>query len=557
MNLLRVWNDRGGGGGPRRDRFLVALICAVVFVRVVYVLSYPLIIEGDGETYYALLLESRAHLLHATGYVFFSLPILLLANLLGTEPANLLGYFQHALSAAAVTVLYLALKRIVPRWISFLICLPLGIDAQLVAAAGTTRPEFLQADILILVISSAVFGLTSASQRAKTLFYLGAGVLGVAGYLTKYNFLPALAFCLVPLFDGELQWKSRFWMLGKACLGGMVLFVVFIATFHYPTTGSFQLNLEHGWIHILKLKEADIPLLPTNGIATQKYIVLSDSLPAMGAGPGPWKKIDEVPDAVRAPFRQKWSALLATNDAGSVREALAASEKGGTAYHHPNSFMPIYYYLGLKEGEKLLRAVFLEGVRGYSGRYFSNVRKSLIQSAVFSNVYLPYQPIPGVYQPSPLFKWARPPFLSARAGFYKAVDWAVATPEQLATLADQIWYPGARLFSFLSFIKYIPTSCLWIVMLAGFVLLPVFVARHRRLRLAETLFILVALALFGEMIFAAALFVFRSKELVLCQPLIYLMMGLSLSLWVEFISTSRRSTEQIGQSGGEAKSADI
>ena len=556
MNLLRVRNERGGGG-LGRDWFLAVLVCAVVLVRIIYLVSYPLIIEGDGETYYALLLESQAHLLHATGYIFFSLPISLLANLLGIEPANLLPYFQQAFSVASVTVLYLALRRIVPRWVSFLICLPLGIDAQMVAAAGTTRPEFLQADILMLVISSAIFGLTSVGLRAKTLFYLGTGVLGVAGYLTKYNFLPALAFCLVPLFDGGLQWKSRFWMFGKSCLGGMALFVVFIATFHYPTTGSFQLNLEHGWIHILKLGEADIPLLPTNGIATQKYIVLSDSLPPMGAGPGPWKKIDEVPDAVRAPYRQKWSALLATNDAVSVREALAASEKTRTSYHHPDSFTPIYYYLGLKEGEKLLRDVFLEGVRGYSGRYLSNVRKSLIQSAVFSNAYLPYQPVPGVYQPSPLFKWARPPFLSARARFYKAVDWAVATPAQLAPLAAQIWYPGARLFSFLSFIKYIPTSCLWIVMLAGFVVLPVFVARNRRLRPAEMLFILTAVALFGEMIFAAALFVFRSKELVLCQPLIYLMMGLSVSFWVEFMSTSRRPTEQIGQSGGEAKSADI
>jgi hypothetical protein len=538
MNLPRTWPKRAGAA-LRRDWFLVILVSSVLLVRTVYILSYPFHIEGDGETYYALLQASQAHLLHATGYIFFSLPIRLLATLLGTEPANLLLYFQQAFSAASVTVLYLALKRVIPRWIGFLVCLPLGIDAQMVAAAGTTKPEFLQADFLMLLVSSATFGLTSVGHRNKTIFYLGAGVLGMAGYLTKYNFLPMLAFCLVPLFDAGLQWKSRFRMLGGSCLGATVLFVAFFSTFHYPTTRSLQLNLEHGWIHVLKLKEANIPILPANGIATQKYIVLSESLPPLGSLEA-WTKMDGVPVAVRAPFREKWGPLLATNDAGSVRDALNASPQRRTTYYELDSFGPVYHHLGLKEAEHLLHNVFLEGVRRYPERYLSNIRTGFIQSAVFSKVYMPYLPVPGVYQPSALFKWSRPHFLSARARFYKSVDWSVATPAELERLAAQIWYPGARLFSFLSFIKYIPTFCLWVVMLAGFVVVPAFVSRYRRVRPVETLLLLAAAALLGEMSFAALLFVFRSKELMLCQPLIYLMIGLSVSLWVAFASTGDR-----------------
>ena len=172
-------NRRRGTGG--RDWFVVGLVGAMLFVRLIYLFSYPFLIEGDGETYYQLLLESQAHLLHATGYVFFSLPLRLLAKLVGTEPANLLLFSQQAFSAAAVATLYLALKRLVPRWISFLACLPLGIDAQLVAAAGTTRPEFLQAAVLMLLVSAAIFGLTSDRPQRKTIFYFGMGVLAVAG----------------------------------------------------------------------------------------------------------------------------------------------------------------------------------------------------------------------------------------------------------------------------------------------------------------------------------------------------------------------------------------
>jgi hypothetical protein len=395
----------------------------------------------------------------------------------------------------------------------------------------------------MLLVSSAIFGLTSVSHRHKTIFYLGAGVLGMAGYLTKYNFLPMLAFCLVPLLDGGLPWQSRFRMLGGSCLGAAVLFVVFLSTFHYPTTRSLQLNLEHGWIHVLKLKEANIPILPDNGIATQKYIILSESLPPIGSLEA-WKKMDGIPDAVRAPFREKWGPLLATNDAGYVRDALNASPQRRPTYYQPDSFGPIYYHLGLKEAENLLRDVFLEGVRRYPDRYLSNIRTTFSQSAAFSEAYKPYLPVPGVYQPSALFKWSRPPFLSARARFYKSVDWSVATPAELERLAAQIWYPGARFFSFLSFIKYIPTICLWIVMLAGFVVVPICLSRYRRVRPAETLLTLAAAALLGEMSFAAVLFVFRSKELMLCQPLIYMMMGLSVSLWVEFVSTRRQPAPQ-------------
>ena len=542
VNALTAWTKRAIVQ-LCRDRFLVILVGAILFVRIVYLFSYPFLIEGDGETYYQLLLESQAHLLHATGYIFFSLPLTLLAKLAGTEPANLLLYFQQAVSMASVTALSSALRRLVPRWIGFLTCLPLGIDAQMVAAAGTTRPEFLQANILLLLISSAIFGLTSERGHRKTIFYMGTGVFTVAGYLTKYNFLPSLVFCLLPLFDNGLRWKSRWWMLAKSGLGGALLLLLFLTTFHYPTTGSLRLNLVHGWIHLFKLKHAGIPILPANGLATQKYIVLSESLPQFSAGPGPWKKINEVPEAVRAPFRQRWSAFLATDDAQEVRasfDSLGPPEQRRANYHEAAACAPIYYYLGLEEGEKLLRAVFWEGVRGYSGRYLSSVWTALVLSADFSAHYQPYLPVPGVYEPPGFVKSSRTPILAARTRVFKAVDWSVAQPKDLAALADQIWYPGASLFPFLAFIKYIPVSCLWIVMSAGLVAAVVSIFRRRGLRAKETLLFLTAAALFGQMTFCALVQFFRMKELILCQPLIYLVTGLSISLWVEFASRARQ-----------------
>jgi hypothetical protein len=220
-------------------------------------------------------------------------------------------------------------------------------------------------------------------------------------------------------------------------------------------------------------------------------------------------------------------------------DKLSSSESQRANYYDPNAFSVVYYYLGLPEAEKLLRAVFWEGVHGYSRQYLANVWKELVHSANFSAHYEPYLPAPGVYEPGNFFKFPGMPRPAAPPRVFKAVDWSIAQPKDLAALATQIWFPGARLFSWLAFMKLIPTSFLWIVMLAGFPLLPIFRARHRGLRPAQTILILTAVALFGEMSFSAVLFIFRNKELILCQPLIYLMMGLSVSLWVERAASSR------------------
>lgn len=111
-----------------QDRLLLLLLGSALLVRTPYILTYPFFIEGDGYTYYELIVAGRSHLLHATGYVFFSQIPRLLAGLLGIKLASLLAYLQQGGSIASVIVLYVALRRIVPRWSSFIICLPLGVD---------------------------------------------------------------------------------------------------------------------------------------------------------------------------------------------------------------------------------------------------------------------------------------------------------------------------------------------------------------------------------------------------------------------------------------------
>jgi hypothetical protein len=417
----------------------------------------------------------------------------------------------------------------------------LGVDTQIVVAAGTTRPEFFQADLMILLMSSAILGFTTSIGRLKTSFYFAAGFFFTAGYITKYNFLPAIIFCLVPIFDRELNWRGCLRMMAVTGAGATLLFLGFIAGFHYPTTGSLHLNLEHGWLHFMKLQEAAIPLIPANGIATKKYMVLSDQLPALGAGPGPWRKIDEVPDEIRAPFRREWTGLLNSEDPAyvqSVFERFALSEHPEKAYESSVALFPIYYDLGLTEGERLLGDVFWEAVRAYPRQYLAHVWTSLLSGANYSTQYMPYLPVPGVYEPVSFFKFSKLTILPFRTRVFQAVDWSLMRPEDLAA---QIWYPGAQLFSWLAFFKSLPSPLIWMINVAGLAVLPFLVARRRHFRNAGLLLVLATIVLLGELSLSAVLFVFRMKELILCQPLIYVTAGISIAISVEYIKSCLRT----------------
>lgn len=533
----------------RADRYLLALGIVVVAVHALFIVSFPFYIEGDGYTYFDLLGDVHSHLLHATGYVFLFSPVGLLFSLFDADLADFLMFAQHLLSALTAIVLYLALRRITLRPVAFGVSLLVGVDTQLVAAAGTTRPEFLQADLLALMVSAGIFALTAADPSGKRSWYRAVGALLMAGYLTKYNFVAAFVFLMIPVFDRQLAWRRRAVMVGWCTGAAAVFLAVFVAAFHYPTTRSLRLNLEHGWIHLLKLGAAGIPLSPESGLATQKYVVLSHELPPMGAGPEPWRKIGQVPDADREPYRAEWLPFLDSTDSdyvGQVYERVVLPPEEGSEvsaeparnYLEPGAFYTLYYHLGLRETEALLRDVFWEGLRNHGDLYASHVRSELLGSAAFARNYIPYLPVPDLNEPTEsFFDLATNGFFGERRRIVRMVDESLFPRDALA--AD-IWRPGARAFSFLAFLRYVPPVLLWGLMLGGLVPLCVGCARRRSLAPVEAVFLLSFAALLGVISFSALLFVFRMKELILAQPLIYLVSGTAVSMWASWLAGGSR-----------------
>lgn len=518
----------------RADPWLCALTAALLAVRILYWQSYPFVVEGDGTGYYELICRGRSSLLHASGYPFFAQPVRWLAAPSDLEPALLLRYANQLFVVAALLCAYLGLRRLVTRSAAFAPCLLLGVDTQLVVAAGTARPEFAQAALLLMQVAAVAFAFTGASERTKLRWHTAAGALFAAGYVTKFNHLAAAPLLLAPLLDTGLPaLRTRVRALLRPLAAGVLLLAVFLLGFHRPTTGTFHLNLEHGWIYLNHvLRRADIPPAPDNGPATRTYLVLARELPEVRPGCHIWASLDAIPARERAPHRERWGALLAGRNHAAVAaefEPLAGAPLPAEDYLLPRRFCPLYQHLGLLETEELLADVLWEGIRRHPDRYLAGVLRESAAALDPAGSYWPYLPVPGVGGAPERFDRSPTDLLGPRAAYRYVANWQ-GHDESYRLLAGDLWAPGARCFALLAFFRHVPALLLWPLVLAGLVPAALALVRRRALPAAARLHLLVLAALLGLLSAAAVLLTFRPKELLAVQPLLYVAAGLSLAL---------------------------
>lgn len=522
---MKLWRD---------DPLLQVLVVMMLAVRVLNLWAYPFLIGGDGVNYFHMLRDGHSSLIHASGYCWVFQPLAMLSDLLRATTGSdlfaleyVLRFVQPAISLTIVVVLYLAMRRLLPRALCFVMCLVIGTDALLVTATTTSQPEWLQAHLVLLVVAVMVLAATSVGSGIQYRYYLAGGAAAVLAYLCKYNALPCVVLLALPVVDPVMNRLAKLKAMAAVTMGGLAVYLLFLFSFHYPTTGTPRLNLEHGWIHTQKLGYAGIPIAPNNGIATQKYLVLIDQLEPTFAGPGPWESIDRIDPAARQAARERYQPLLEASDPAEVRRLFEAAKPAlppARDPYDPNTFTTIYASLGLYEAEQLLGQMFREGVMAHPGKYFKNVRQTFWNAIQFQQNYQGFHPLWGAAPPDHFDQagWA-----SGQAGdavFMTGNSTAASKWRQV------IWTPGAKVMGWLT-LGRIPSALLVGAMIVG---LPAIVWRlisGGKPTLMQRLYVLVLMALLGLFAFSALVYVFRNKELVLAMPLVYLAMGLSVASW--------------------------
>src|SRR5436190_19114986 len=184
------------------DPWLLAVVVVLLAIRTLYVASFPFVVESDVYTYYHLLRQPHSSLIHASGYCLLFWPAKVVAAGLGCSTAAVLSIVQQLVSVVAAAVLHVGLRAVLWRWLAAAVSLLVGGDILFVTAAGTSRPEFLEAALIMVLIGLVLLALTRRDLRSKRRLYTGAGVVFAVAFVTKYNCLPCGVLLLAPLCDG-------------------------------------------------------------------------------------------------------------------------------------------------------------------------------------------------------------------------------------------------------------------------------------------------------------------------------------------------------------------
>src|SRR5688572_5160187 len=97
-----------------------ALVVSLLVVRGLYVLSYPILSEGDGFYYFHLmLLPFRSSLIHAPGYPFLFSWAGWLDRAFSMNAGEILRIVQHLFVIMAWVGFFKVAKRVVPVGVAF------------------------------------------------------------------------------------------------------------------------------------------------------------------------------------------------------------------------------------------------------------------------------------------------------------------------------------------------------------------------------------------------------------------------------------------------------
>jgi hypothetical protein len=492
-----------------RDPALLALLVTGFVARLLALWTWPFLVEGDGADYVERLVEGQSSLLQASGYVFFLRPVAWVAALTGADVAVLLRHTLPWLGLAVVVVLYLSLRAVIGRATAGAACIVLAVDPLQLAAASTSRPEYLQLCWWTLVIAATAHCVARTARSGIRGHALLGACLGAA-FLTKFNSLALAPFALAAVLAGAIPWRQRV-RRALAVGGGFgAVLAVFLVAFHRPSTGTWSLNRGVGWHRMCNLATLGVRVHPEAGPATALAHRIVLDLPPVAPGAGPFRHVRAVPAAVRQPFVARWDALL---DEPQQLASAAPVRHGDTAegtvdLRDPTAFCRLYHFLGLRATERLLAEVYVEALRRDPADAWSGFAVRLDDGARLWRHYVSYLPTSASH--------ATGAFAGARRSVLRLAD--APAPVVQREVAPHAWEGGAAVLGALALLPRIPASIVWAALAAG-LLRHVLVRRPGTSTAAWLAFGCLASAI-ALVLFSALALSFRLKELIAALPLI-------------------------------------
>lgn len=512
---------------PARRPGWAWLAIAIVFViQMLFAYTYPLNhLGGDTPGYEALLLTHSSSLVFAPGYTALASAPLRNDTLHAIAKENLpwfretLQLGQHLFEIFCLAVLLIVLARVYNRLTAFLAVLIAGTSARAMGVNSSVSPEWLQADLLILAFSFAVLAFHTPQNRLrKWLLYCAAFGAFTWCVLTKFNAIVFLPGLLAFFLFEKTSWSRRARLFLAAALFGFANYAAVLLAIHQPATGSFALTRDRSWVLMTKLETVYGRTLPyPQGIATKRWLALSSVLPPSYevASGEIFMNVDSVSPAIRTPMRQKYGYLLTADE--SVLDEVLRRHPLPKTFRVSVSSIPISYYIGLEESDRLGVSVFFESIRHVPRPYFTTLWREAVAArwyALTESTFPSPSTVNGVTER----------VVPAGPNRLRLVNDPASTLPYQATDAI-IWKPGYDFFGIWE--KFVMTRGRTVFLMTIGLAIALFHGFRYGWSMRSAIPVGIAVLLIGFDFFSYAVLSFRWKEWRLAYPFASIMLGLT------------------------------
>jgi hypothetical protein len=291
--------------------------------------------------------------------------------------------------------------------------------------------------------------------------------------------------------------------------------------YHYPTTRASAFNYDSGWVLMSKLAVSfgDNALDRASGINALRFKALNGALPQSYEMARAFRNIDDsAPPETKAYYRAVYNEIM--------RMSKSELERFVISHPVPDNFMlwaavvPIYYYVGLAEGDALARLAYFEFVLSNPLLFARDVFRAVFRNTVgdLAQPFVPTNPAEGDLKSGKALANGYREYVSSLPG--------AELPIRYWSPGLILWEPGIQAFgSVRALVPHRYTEY------ALFSLLVVGVA-FRRFRGVETKFVAAISGTLACFILANSIVYFmRDKEAIAIWPLTCLLWAISIK-WI-------------------------
>jgi hypothetical protein len=382
---------------PEATLLLPSLVLAVV-LQIIFAAGYPINAgRADNLTYLQMILSGSSNLILAPGYGFVLNRIVMrIAGVPIPELFSDLEFLQSVQLAQNILHLALFLIAVFLLWrlsnafVASIFVLGNSLYVGFWGGLNSASPEWLQGDLLIL---SLLMAATAARQKTLPRVVALASLTGLVfslAFLVKFNSL-VLVFGLITIFVfSGLNFKKIALGVSAATISALAFVSFFSISYHEPRTGTTTLNYDTAWILTSSIEYGYLER-PNEYLGTEalRWKALIQQLPTGDAYAYPTIDVGAYAE-VKEQGLKLWNEIMAMNRDQLIEVTNAGQFK--QEYSHYSQPTPIYWNVGLAEGEKLGRAVFFEYLRGNPGHIFNKISSGLLGDwGVYQDGFLPVE----------------------------------------------------------------------------------------------------------------------------------------------------------------------